>query len=88
MIKKDSILDAGKFQAADSDEALQVETVSASNSTSDSEVLNQAGYLDPLVRINTLKFMTSTDLRVASNVKFALVDLRYMKKPRLCDIYK
>ena len=32
--------------------------------------------------------MTSTDLRVASQVRFALLDIRLQKKPRLLEIFK
>jgi hypothetical protein len=40
------------------------------------------------LKINTLKYMTSTDLGVSANVRFALLDLRHMKKPKLTDIFK
>ena len=40
------------------------------------------------MKINTLKYMTSTDLGVSANVRFALLDLRHMKKPKLTDIFK
>jgi len=45
-------------------------------------------YLDHLVKINTMKFMNGAELRVASNVKFSLVDLRYNKRPKLNEIFK
>lgn len=32
--------------------------------------------------------MTSADQRVASNVKFAMIDLRYQKRPKLNTIFK
>jgi hypothetical protein len=44
--------------------------------------------LDPLTRINTLKMMTSADLRVSNQVRFALIDVRVDKKPRLHELFK
>lgn len=44
--------------------------------------------ITPLFKLNTLKFMTSSDLKVATQVKFALVDLRLIKKPSLKEILK
>lgn len=32
--------------------------------------------------------MTSNDLRIAANVRFALLDLRHAKKPKLTDILR
>lgn len=32
--------------------------------------------------------MSNSELKVASNVKFALVDLRFSKKPKLSEILK
>jgi hypothetical protein len=45
-------------------------------------------YLDHLLKINTMKFMNGVELKVASNVKFSLVDLRANKKPKLNEIFK
>ena len=35
-----------------------------------------------------MKLMTSADLKVATQVKFTLLDLRVSKKPRLTEIFK
>ena len=48
---------------------------------SDSTLSKSSEVIDPLLKINTMKFMTSVDLKVATQVKFALVDLRLQKKP-------
>lgn len=40
------------------------------------------------MKINTLKYMTSNDLKISANVKFALLDLRHMKRPKLADIFR
>lgn len=53
---------------------------------SDSTLSKSSEVIDPLLKINTMKFMTSVDLKVATQVKFALVDLRLQKKPRLKEI--
>jgi len=45
-------------------------------------------YLDHLVKINTMKFRHGEEFKVASNVKFSLVDLRYNKRPKLNEIFK
>ena len=52
------------------------------------EVMDKQSLLDPLTRINTLKMMTSVDLRVSNQVRFALVDVRLEKKPRLQELFK
>lgn len=44
--------------------------------------------MDPLFKINTMKFMTSSDLKVATSVKFALLDIRISKRPKLLEIFK
>jgi hypothetical protein len=59
-----------------------------SDGSSSGSFFRKSEFLDPLARINTLKFMTSNDLKVAANVKFALLDLRVTKKPKLADIFK
>lgn len=50
--------------------------------------LNKSEIMDPLFKITTMKFMTSADLKVSSQVKFALLDIRANKKPRLLEIFK
>ena len=45
-------------------------------------------YLDHLLKINTMKFMNGVELKVATGVKFSLVDLRVNKKPKLNEIFK
>jgi hypothetical protein len=32
--------------------------------------------------------MTSQDLKVSANVKFVLLDLRHLKRPKLTDVFK
>lgn len=44
--------------------------------------------MDPLFKINTMKFMTSADLKIANQVRFAVLDIRTVKKPRLSEIFK
>jgi len=44
--------------------------------------------LEPLNLINTLKMMTSVDLRVANSVVYGLIDLRVIKKPKLADLFR
>ena len=50
--------------------------------------LNKSEIMDPLFKINTMKFMTSGDLKVASSVNFALLDIRTSKRPKLLEIFK
>lgn len=50
--------------------------------------LNKSDVMDPLFKINTMKFMTSPDLKIANQVKFAILDIRTVKKPRLTEIFK
>ena len=38
--------------------------------------------------INTLKMMTSVDLKVANSVVFGLVDMRVIKKPKLGELFR
>ena len=59
-----------------------------SEGSSSESFFKKSEFLDPLVRINTLKYMASNDLKVSANVKFALLDLRHQKKPKLSDIFK
>jgi len=54
-----------------------------SEGSSSGSFFKRSEFLDPLSRINTLKFMTSNDLKVSANVRFALLDLRHVKKPKL-----
>lgn len=44
--------------------------------------------MDPLVRITQMKFMTSGEIRIAHGVKFACLDIRLKKVPRLTEIFK
>lgn len=44
--------------------------------------------LEPLYKINSLKFMTSSEIKVASQVQFVLVDVRVNKKPRLKECFR
>jgi hypothetical protein len=63
--------------------------VSEKKSSEDCDsALNKSEIMDPLFKITTMKFMTSVDLRVASQVKFALLDIRATKRPRLLEIFK
>ena len=57
-------------------------------SINSSEYFKKSEFLDPLVRINQMKFMTSADIGIANNVKFACLDIRARKAPRLTDIFK
>jgi len=59
-----------------------------SDGSSSESFFKKSEFLDPLVRINTLKYMASNDLKVSANVRFALLDLRHLKKPKLTDIFK
>ena len=59
----------------------------ASDASSES-FFKKSEFLDPLVRINQMKFMTSADIHIAHNVKFACLDLRVRKVPRLTEIFK
>ena len=63
-------------------------TVSAASNTSSESFFKKSEFLDPLERINQMKFMTSADIRVAHGVKFACLDLRVRKVPRLTEIFK
>ena len=40
------------------------------------------------MRINKMKFLTSSDIRVSSNTKYACLDLRVKKSPKLSEIFK
>jgi hypothetical protein len=64
------------------------ESMANSEDSSSESFFKRSEFLDPLVRISTLKYMTSPDLKVAASVNFALLDLRYHKKPRLPDVMK
>lgn len=44
-------------------------------------------FLDPLVRINKMKRMTSEEIGVAFQCRFACVDLRVRKQPKLTEIF-
>ena len=63
-------------------------TASAASNNSSESFFKKSEFLDPLVRINQMKFMTSTDIHIANNVKFACLDLRARKAPRLTEIFK
>lgn len=58
------------------------------SSSADSSFFKQSDFIDPLVRINKMKFLTSEDIRVASKTKFACLDIRLKKVPKLTDIFK
>ena len=45
-------------------------------------------FLDPLVRINKMKFLTSEDIRVGSKTRFVCIDIREKKVPRLTEIFR
>ena len=63
-------------------------TITGASEASSESFFKKSEFLDPLVRINQMKFMTSADIQVAHNVKFACLDLRVRKAPRLTDIFK
>ena len=35
-----------------------------------------------------MKFLTSSDIRISSNTKYACLDLRVKKSPKLSDLFK
>lgn len=39
--------------------------------------------MDPIIKINALKYSTSTNVKVGSNVKFLIIDLRLNKKLKI-----
>ena len=45
-------------------------------------------FLDPLVRINKMKFLTSDDIRIGSKTHLACLDIREKKSPKLTEIFK
>ena len=49
--------------------------------------LQRSEFLDPLVRINKMKFLTSADIRIASEMRFACLDIRMKKVPSLLEIF-
>ena len=49
--------------------------------------MQKSEFLDPLVQINKMKFLTSSDIRIASQVKFACLDIRQRKTPKLTEIF-
>jgi hypothetical protein len=44
--------------------------------------------LDPIRKMNFLKYSTNTNTKIGSNVKYFLIDLRSVKKPKLESIIK
>ena len=50
--------------------------------------MKKSEFLDPLVRINKMKFLTSSDIRVANQTRFACLDLRQRKQPKLTEIFR
>ena len=59
-----------------------------SDDSSGESFFKKSEFLDPIVRINKMKFLTSSDIRVASNVKYTCLDLRLKKSPKLSEIFK
>ena len=59
-----------------------------SSSGEGSSFLQKSEFLDPLVRINKMKFLTSPDIRIANQTRFAILDIRLRKLPKLTEIFK
>ena len=57
-------------------------------STSSGSFFKKSDFLDPLVRINGMKFLTSKDTRIAHYSRFACLDLRLKKVPKLTEIFR
>ena len=58
------------------------------NSSDGESFFGKSEFLDPLVRINKMKFLTSPDIRLANQTHFACLDIRLKKVPKLTDIFK
>ena len=58
------------------------------SSNEDSSFFRQSEFLDPLVRISQMKFLTTPDIRVANCAKFACLDIRQRKQPPLSEIFR
>ena len=60
----------------------------SSEGSRESSFFRKDEFLDPLVRITQMKFMTSAEIHIAHGVKFACLDIRLKKAPRLTEIFK
>jgi hypothetical protein len=83
-----SIISSKQSSGGNQTQVYNKESIVHSEGSSSESFFKKSEFLDPLVKINTLKYMTSNDLKVSANVKFALLDLRHMKRPKLADIFK
>ena len=60
----------------------------SSEGSRESSFFRKDEFLDPLVRITQMKFMTSAEIHIAHGVRFACLDIRVKKAPRLTEIFK
>ena len=61
---------------------------SSSGENTNSSFFKKSEFLDPLVRINRMKFLTSADIGIANQSRFACLDIRQRKVPKLTEIFK
>ena len=61
---------------------------SSSGENTNSSFFRKSEFLDPLVRINRMKFLTSADIGIANQSRFACLDIRQRKVPKLTEIFK
>ena len=57
-------------------ESLKSSILRKTTSSNEDSSLYKSEFLDPLVRISQMKFLTSPDIRIANCAKFALLDIR------------
>ena len=86
--QRGTFAEPGLGESQKGDPLKRLSTISGASNTSSESFFKKSEFLDPLVRITQMKFMTSADIHIAHNVRFACLDLRVRKVPRLTEIFK